>query len=55
MSIKYTSSDTNLEVTFLHCLCVKGFPFVIIFAERGFHEVADWLEFQYSLKRCLGK
>ncbi len=38
----------NLEVTCLRCLCVKGFPFVIVVAERGFPEVADWLTVQSS-------
>ncbi len=33
---------------YLCCLCVKGFPFVIVFAERGFPKVADWLTVQWS-------
>ncbi len=33
----------------MHCLCVKGFPFCHVFAERGFPEVADWLTVQWSL------
>ncbi len=33
---------------YLHCLCVKGFPFVIIVAGKGFPEVADWLTVQWS-------
>ncbi len=31
---------------YLLCLCVKGFP--VVFAERGFPEVADWLTVQWS-------
>ncbi len=34
---------------YLVCLCVKGFPFVSSFAERGFPEVADWLTVQWLL------
>ncbi len=39
---------------YLHCLCVKGFPFVVVFAERGFPKVADWLKVQWSfvVKSC---
>ncbi len=33
----------------MRCLCVKGFPFVVFFAERGFPKVADWLKVQWSL------
>ncbi len=28
------------------CTCVKGFPFVIVLAEKGVSRVADWLEVQ---------
>ncbi len=34
--------------SYLRCLCVKGFPFVLVVAERGFPEVADWLTVQWS-------
>ncbi len=33
---------------YFRCLCVKGFPFVMVFAERGFPEVAVWLTVQWS-------
>ncbi len=39
------------------CTCVafvfKGFPFVSVFAGKGFSEVADWLRVQESLKWAL--
>ncbi len=32
----------------MRCLCVKGFPFVVVFAEMGFPKAADWLTVQWS-------
>ncbi len=43
--IKCTNS-VKLEVTCLRCL--KGFPFVLIVAEKGFSQVAGWLTVQWS-------
>ncbi len=39
------ASSAKIWSLYLRCLCAKGFPFVVVFAERGFPEVADWLKF----------
>ncbi len=46
--IKCTSSAKIWSCTCLHCLGVKGFPFVIVIAERGFPKVSDLLTVQWS-------
>ncbi len=50
---KYSSS-ARIWSLYLHCLWVKEFPFVIVIAERGFPEVADWLTSVVIRSKVLG-
>ncbi len=46
--IKCTNSAKSLELFYLRCLCVKGFPSVIVIAGKGVSQVAGWLTVQWS-------